>query len=206
LFSITLKTLRDDLQKLENSIPNLVELTKDNREALDNMMNGIYDVYLQIVKVLKPFYDIHNESEFNSDFQNHVHQFKTKFTNPDGQINSYRIRSIHIKCLDVIDVLSEISETNVRNSKELKKITTARRLWFLDDNNAKLDIYRLFEEINKGLSTIKTFNELTSFLSDSKIYYTILSDKLEPYNSKRKELDTIVEDIFSKKKSISVDP
>jgi hypothetical protein len=188
--------LNNDLQTLENAISLLKALTKDKKDSLDRMMSGIYDVYSQIVETLEPFYGIINSSMFNSSFKRYVEEFKKKYTIGSEQIDWYEIHTLHIRCGDVAHVLNKLAEAEGKDVEKIKKLRDSRQLWFQEDNKADLSIEEFFRNLNDRLSDIKNYEELQSFLSDSKIYYDKIRTKLIPYSEKRKELYTIVEDTY----------
>ena len=180
------------------AIPDIAKITKDERTLLDNMMNDIYSVYLQIVDILAPFYEIRGKSTFRTDFKRNIEQFENEYIDQTGAIIWRKVHDLHIRCGDVEYVLLRLSEKNGKKGEELRKIQESRKLWFLNDTRADIRIEQFFNVLYKGLKKINSYEELRSFLSDSYLYFEGIRNKLIPFRKKREELYSTVENTYIK--------
>lgn len=192
--NLDLKTLLDHLQKIEDGISALSNLTDDIKGILAGMISAIYDVYSQIVKVLNPLYDITDETSFHKHFNDFRDNFRREFVDEKtGNVDYLKLGDLHISCRKVNYALEKVStDERIGNKKILEAINTERTLWFQDDTKGDLDLFKFFEDLNKELATISSYSDLQTFLSNSRPYFDTIRKKLEPYSSKKSEFDTFV--------------
>jgi len=198
-----LNILVEDLQKVEEAIGTISNLTKDMKDDLIRMMSNVYDTYSQIIDILTPVYNIKDENDFNNNYSNFLQGFRNKYVDEStGQIDYYKITDLRISCGKVNHSLQRVCENkNIRNSDKLKELDLKKPLWFQDDNQANLDLYKFFERLNEELNSIKTFTELQSFISNSKFYFELLKKKLDLYMRKKTDIDEFIKDSLFKNKS-----